>query len=872
MKVRNTKCVNRLAVRAFLSARRRNIIAVAAIMLTSVLFTAIFAVSLSLVTTFKHSFLKQSGNEAHGYYGALTDEQLEKLTSAIPEKYRGTELICGYNDSPAFRSRLLRVAYIDKNAARFEYINLSEGHFPTASDEIAMDTEALKVLGVEPKLGAKVELPINIGNDPNPCVITDTFTLSGFWEFDPVLPLHMAAVAETYARAAVETAVENGYRRTLPDLYVMFSSSRGILGQMEKWAQKAGLRTTTGLDNDAVEIHVNPGYTQSSSTGDAEAYIAIAAFSLLIIFTGYLIIYNIFQISVTGDIRFYGLLKTIGVTSRQIKKIIRLQALILCSVGIPFGLVAGFLLGNALSGTIIKSLTDLNFVRISTSPLIFVGSALFEVLTVLISVSKPGRMAASVSPVEAAKYTEDIGKIRPRKPGRKGSRIVRMAFANMARNRKKSVLVFISLALSVVLLNSVYLLVSGFDPETYISKITAVDFIVGNNDYFRSRGSITPMETADLDEIISATGRSSEGFGYGVTKIMYTHSDEEMSEFYKNTRNVFSGISAPNGDPTLFATVEGLDDLLLSNVKVLEGDISKLNDPNVRYAACLAREDENGNIITDECAPKIGEKVIIGYADGFDSINLKTGKPVTEDTDPAPNVAVVFTNAKEVEYTVCAYIKVPTQLSLRFQTIGLNMVAGVEGLKEDLGSNTVPVFYAFNTTDEEASKNAEELLSRITERNGSVLSYESKEIMRKEMADLKMMFAVIGGVLIGIIAVIGILNFINSVLAGIIGRKTEFAILEAIGMTKSQLKKMLMVEGMINTLGAGLFASVLAPLTALLLNLMGDSLFWFYKPHFSLLPVAFMLPAMALFGIIVPLFSFSRSAKAAVVERIREVG
>ena len=871
MKVRNTKCVNRLAVRAFLSARRRNIIAVAAIMLTSVLFTAIFAVSLSLVTTFKHSFLKQSGNEAHGYYGALTDEQLEKLTSAIPEKYRGTELICGYNDSPAFRSRLLRVAYIDKNAARFEYITLSEGHFPMASDEIAMDTEALKALGVEPKLGAKVELPINIGNDPNPCVITDTFTLSGFWEFDPVLPLHMAAVAETYARAAVETAVENGYRRTLPDLYVMFSSSRGILGQMEKWAQKAGLRTTTGLDNDAVEIRVNPGYTQSSSTGDAEAYIAIAAFSLLIIFTGYLIIYNIFQISVTGDIRFYGLLKTIGVTSRQIKKIIRLQALILCSIGIPFGLIMGYLLGSALSGTVIKSITDLNYVQMSTSPVIFIGSALFEVLTVLISVSKPGRMAASVSPVEAAKYTEDIGKIRPRKPGRKGSRIVRMAFANMARNRKKSVLVFISLALSVVLLNSVYLLVSGFDPETYISKTVSIDFVVGNNDYFRSRGAAAPLETGDLKEIISETRRSADGFGYGVTKVMYTHVDNETKELY-DARHVSAGISAPNGSPTLFATVEALDDTLLSRVKVLEGDISKLNNPKEHYVACLARVDEHGNVITDDCAPKVGEKVIIGYADGFESINLKTGKPITEDTDPNPDVAEIYTNTKEIEYTVCAYIEVPNQLTLRFQTVGLNVVAGAEGLKSDLGDCAVPVFYAFDTPDEDASRSAEELLSRITGRDGSILSYESKELMRKEMADLKMMFAMIGGVLIGIIAVIGILNFINSVLAGIIGRKTEFAILEAIGMTKSQLKKMLMVEGMINTLGAGLFASVLAPLTALLLNLMGDSLFWFYKPHFSLLPVAFMLPAMALFGIIVPLFSFSRSAKAGVVERIREVG
>ena len=56
----------------------------------------------------------------------------------------------------------------------------------------------------------------------------------------------------------------------------------------------------------------------------------MAAVLLLIVFTGYLIIYNVFQISVTNDIRFYGLLKTIGTTPRQLRRIMpRQQALLL---------------------------------------------------------------------------------------------------------------------------------------------------------------------------------------------------------------------------------------------------------------------------------------------------------------------------------------------------------------------------------------------------------------------------------------------------------------------------------------------------------------------------------------------------------------
>ena len=82
--------------------------------------------------------------------------------------------------------------------------------------------------------------------------------------------------------------------------------------------------------------------------------IAICAVLLLIIFTGYLIIYNVFQISVTNDIRFYGLLKTIGTTPRQLRRIIRHQALALSLAGIPLGLVLGWLIGGQLTPVIVR--------------------------------------------------------------------------------------------------------------------------------------------------------------------------------------------------------------------------------------------------------------------------------------------------------------------------------------------------------------------------------------------------------------------------------------------------------------------------------------------------------------------------------------
>ena len=94
---------------------------------------------------------------------------------------------------------------------------------------------------------------------------------------------------------------------------------------------------------------------------------------ILVFVSGYLIIYNIFQISVVNDIQFYGKLKTLGTTGKQIRKLLYAQAGRLCLWGIPIGLLLGYGLGSLLVPVLI--LSERPFV--STSPLIFLGAAVF---------------------------------------------------------------------------------------------------------------------------------------------------------------------------------------------------------------------------------------------------------------------------------------------------------------------------------------------------------------------------------------------------------------------------------------------------------------------------------------------------------------
>lgn len=95
------------------------------------------------------------------------------------------------------------------------------------------------------------------------------------------------------------------------------------------------------------------------------------------------------------------------------------------------------------------------------------------------------KMAAKVSPVEAIKYT-DAMQTKKKQRSTRGAKLHQMAFANLGRNKKKTVLVVLSLALSVTLFNALCAFVGGFSMEKYVSSMTCADFIVSTPDYFHS--------------------------------------------------------------------------------------------------------------------------------------------------------------------------------------------------------------------------------------------------------------------------------------------------------------------------------------------------------------------------------------------------
>ena len=201
-----------------------------------------------------------------------------------------------------------------------------EGRLPEeGTDEAATDTAVLALLGIEPKLGAKFTLTFDVDGHTT----TQTFTLSGWWEYDEAIVANHVLIPESRVDAILdEVGVtppgSSGMIGTWNLDVMLKSGSRHIERDLKQILDNHGYQNETAGDN-YIDTGVNWGYTgaQLSDNLDPIVVIAIAAMLLLIIFTGYLIIYNVFQISVTNDIRFYGLLKTIGTTPRQLRRIIR---------------------------------------------------------------------------------------------------------------------------------------------------------------------------------------------------------------------------------------------------------------------------------------------------------------------------------------------------------------------------------------------------------------------------------------------------------------------------------------------------------------------------------------------------------------------
>lgn len=851
----NFRPISVLNRRTFRQNKGRNLVAALAIVLTTLLFTTLFVLSQSMSRNMIEMTFRQTGYDGQASFKSITEEQAAKIAAHPDVAETGYSMVVGIGQGKELSGRQVEIRFADESYAEHSFAKPVTGKMPQAADEIALDNIVLDKLGIPHELGQRVTLEWIADFQEEENRVSE-FTLCGFWEGNESSYASMAWVSREFAEdvTAQLEAADSGAAEEVPD-----SRLAGIcMGQVNLYSDREIEKTMDRILEDTglteLEYGVNLAYDPDMNRMAAQESLPMYLGMILVFVAGYLIIYNIFQISVTTDIQFYGKLKTLGMTARQLKRLIYGQAGRLCLLGIPVGMLLGYLLGMVLVPVWIQ----MEDARVSVNPLIFIGSAAFAGLTVLISCMRPAKMAGKVSPMEALRYNDVQrgGRSVKRRSGSAG--LPALAWSNLGRNRKRTVTVICSLTLGLTLMSAFYAKNAAFDMEKYLEELMLSDFQMDQATSEEYMKGYDPYgDTLDPELIAQVEALEGlEGIGYE-----YSHETEialseqtiaNMQAFY--TDDVLADWSSydPVGPKSIQeavdekragAVVYGLDGIVL--------------DAYTDAAHVLAGSYDAEQFATGKYA-------------------IAAGLAMTkEDGQTLPTVSVGDTVEIEGrEYTIMAVLDEFTVVTAGAKEGGaenkdrhyLEFIVPMETFQERWPQNT-PRKVFFDVEDAHLDA-AQEMLDRYSAETGVSIPLTTRTSKAAQYHRETRSSAVMGNVVSIVIALVGVLNFVNSMVTAIVSRRKEFAMMQSVGMTKSQLCKLLVWEGMdyawITLLCTYVISSLAVGIGVRTLVEGGFTTF-----RFTLLPLVICTPLLLLFAVLVPYLCFHDLEKDSLVERLR---
>ena len=140
--------IRTLTNRSFKTNKTRNLIAVFAIVLTTVMFTSLFVLSQSMVENMRNMNFQQAGYNSHLSSGTMTDADAEKIIAHEAVRDYGESTIIGVAENKELTGRQVEIRYADEYYARSSFSYPTTGTMPVQENEIALDTITLDKLGL----------------------------------------------------------------------------------------------------------------------------------------------------------------------------------------------------------------------------------------------------------------------------------------------------------------------------------------------------------------------------------------------------------------------------------------------------------------------------------------------------------------------------------------------------------------------------------------------------------------------------------------------------------------------------------------------------------------------------------------------------
>ena len=720
----------KLAKKSLQSEKRRNLMVVIAVALAAFLicFTGIVSTSLTQMQR------NQVVDTYEAVWLGVEENDIETL-KGLPE----FERVGGYYMlGEELSEQGYHASYVYNDAEMMEIgrdqMKLLEGNLPQKANEVVVSEYFLSTYGNNAKIGDTVTL--------------DTESFHGDYVVTGIMDSVNEKEANTCAIILSKAALTEwkgfdpaGYRA-----YVHFKNS-DQLGEELITSYCREIAEEYQLPNPSMN---NKYFAYASKSFD---FLPIFGVIVIVLIGGYIVIQSIFRISINDKIRSYGQLRTIGATPKQIKRIVKREGRKLGSIGILIGTVLGVCCGfllfskgfNAVSYAVMVSLTLIS-----------------GWIMVSISIRKPVKIAAGISPIEAVRFTPVQKDIRSRKKNIKLNP-VSMGIANFRRDRKKTVAIVASLSLggiillvvsSIVLLRSPEEIARLYFPDSdykiYLQDLSEEMLVKGN-----------PLNEELKQEVLSVDG---------VTDIIVAR--QSLHTSIKTDANQNSGIC---------------DTLTDQNYAMVEAALTEGTMPT----------DSHSIVIHDQIVAYF-EDMGVGSTVEFSSIDGKQSIPVT--------ISGVFSTSKMP--VIFGHGRAHTDGSVFFAP-------------KDLFYELYPEITTFDyswsivSNPKKAETVKAELKNIVAEHSNLALD----EIDTAIAAEKSQNSAAFGSmqVLSWLVFLFGVINLINTTLSNQMSRKQENSVLRSIGLTQKQLCKMNICEGLcyalfatLATLIVGLPASIFA--------------------------------------------------------------
>ena len=534
-----------------------------------------------------------------------------------------------------------------------------------------------------------------------------------------------------------------------------------------------------------------------------------------------LVIYGVFYLSVIGRIHQFGQLRTIGMTKKQMKKFVSKEGRLLFLKSAPIGILIGIIVGYFIMPE--------GFSIINTLIIVACIFVIIYIIT-MISITKPSKIASNVSPIEALRYTpQDTMKNKANKKVCRNLSPIGLGIMNFAKNKKKATITMLSLGLGGILFITAATYMSSFnkanysrqgyfkDAEFYIQYSESATELEKNG--ISGIQAKSPMDDSFVKEIENIDGveKVTEVKNFGINYDFPEHSEYDNDDF----------ILPLNEEQT-----KGLNKYIESGT----ADFNKLMTGDYILVA------DNSNV--EEIYGwkfNIGDKITIHYFDGNKMAEREVEVLGTLSHD------FVLDNSSSLE----GWFVMPEKPILNWLTYdSLNaqiLISTDESKTEQIGAEL------------------EQIVAERPELSLETLA-ESTEIHN---AEADRVFGAISGLAI-FIMMFSILSMMNTLITNIVTRKQELAMLESIGMSKSQIRKMLLGESLllvIATVGVTLTIGTLCGY--FLCNMLYNNGMYYMSFKFPTVFTVAYVVVLTIVPLIITIASMKSFSKEALVERLR---